>query len=145
MDHRRLYVIRLIVCLLFVLFVLLFNDARAQANDEATRNPRDDHKLILDIADELLDEEASEFEADSEQLDLLRQVSADSQESRHVERPRAEDELAQLGDEMFVEDDDDLEHVGPEEYDEPFRSNAGPEYEELPHCNQEKTGDDLPR
>ncbi|XP_064118578.1 eukaryotic translation initiation factor 2-alpha kinase 3-like [Macrobrachium nipponense] len=157
MDQRRLYVIKLIVALLFVLFMLLFSDVRAHSNDD-TRDPRRDHKVILDIADEIEgeeeEEEVSQIDTETDHMDILRQVSSDSRGSADGDDFYEGDELSsdhsQFGEELYVEDyDDSLEPVyaGPEDYDESYRTRPGssPEYGELPHCKQEESGNGQPR
>lgn len=140
MNPWRRYIIRLILAVLFLLFALLLNDVAADIDG------RSDHRFILDLGDELEDDlSESERVSEDEDLEIFHQVPRKSEEGLREGR-EWENESEFEGD-LIVDDVEEEEEViegfaETENYEDLY---GGPEYNELPHCQQDKEDEGRPR
>lgn len=138
MTPWRRCIIRLLLAVLFLLFALLLNDVAAELELKS------DHKFILDLSHELEDElSESERVSEEEDLEVFQQVPRQS-ESAIPSKWSSVESVDEVEGDLIVEDDpgNESEFINSENYEDLY---GGPEYNELPHCQNDGPDEERPR
>lgn len=139
MNPWRRCIIRLLLAVLFLLFALLLNDVAAEVE------LRSDHKFILDLGHELEDElSENERVSEDEDLEIFQQVPRQSETPVFPEWSSVEGDYDEVEGDLIVEDDlgNESDFMNSENYEDLY---GGPEYNELPHCQNDGPDEERPR
>ncbi|XP_042890006.1 eukaryotic translation initiation factor 2-alpha kinase 3-like isoform X2 [Penaeus japonicus] len=139
MNPWRRCIIRLLLAVLFLLFALLLNDVAAEVE------LRSDHKFILDLGHELEDElSENERVSEDEDLEIFQQVPRQSENPVFPEWSSVEGDYDEVEGDLIVEDDlgNESDFMNTENYEDLY---GGPEYNELPHCQNDGPDEERPR